>query len=251
MMHAQRTIPASCPTGPMAGIGAFTLVEVLLAIAILGMVMVAVHSVFHAALQLRNKADEAFTEAIPLQHALATIKNDLINIALPGGTLSGSLQTSPTTDSSMSLTHDGEQCGPTFYTTTGTLSDLQPWSEMRKVTYYLMQPTNDSNGLDLVRSVTRNLLPVNEEEYSDQRLMSGVNQLTFQFYDGTSWQDDWDSTGASSSTTTTSTNPLPTGVRVQLTLINKAGVIDRNPIEMVIPVTVNGQTNTTSTGGEE
>jgi hypothetical protein len=81
--------------------------------------------------------------------------------------------------------------------------------------------------------------------------MSGVNQLTFQFYDGTSWQDDWDSTGASSSTTTTSTNPLPTGVRVQLTLINKAGVIDRNPIEMIIPVTVNGQTNTTSTGGEE
>ena len=250
MMHTQRTIPASRRIGQsMAGVRAFTLLEVLLAIVILGLVMVAVHSVFHAALQLRNKADESFTEAIPLQHALAMIKNDIVNLALPGGTLSGSLETSPTTGSSMNLTHDGEQCGPTFYTTAGTLSDLQPWSEMRKVNYYLMTPTNDSNGLDLVRSITRNLLPVNEEEFSDQRLMSGVNQLAFQFYDGTTWRDDWDSTGASS---TASTNPLPAGVRVQLTLINKAGVIDRNPIEMVIPVTVNGQTNTpSSTGGDE
>jgi len=227
--------------------GAFTLLEVLLAIGILAIVMVVVHSVFHAALQLRNSTDAAFSEAIPLQHALTLLKRDLANLTLPAGTLSGVLQTTPT--NSNTLSHEGEQCGPSFYTTSGTLTDNDPWSEMRKITYYLVQPTNQTHGFDLVRSVTSNLLPVNEEECTDQRLMSGVNQLAFQFYDGGTWRDDWD--GANTSTYT-STNPLPAGVRVQLTLINQSGVVARNPIEMVVPVapTVPVGEETSSGGGQ-
>lgn len=243
-MYAPCTISASCPTRKR--VGAFTLLEVLLAMLILSAVMVAVHSVFHAALQLRNKTDATFAEAIPLQHTLATIKNDLAGLVLPGGALSGALQTSPATNSSMNLSHNGEQCGPMFYTATGTLNELQPWSEMRKVTYYLMPPTNDAPGRDLVRSLTRNLLPANDEEYVDQRLLSGVSQLSFQFFDGTTWHDDWDSADTSSTATT---NPLPSGVRVQLTLMNKAGVIDQNPIELVVPVTVNAPTNIIASAG--
>lgn len=233
--------------GANAALQAFTLLEVLLAVVILGIVMVAVHAVFHSALQLRNKADAAFSEAIPLEHALALIKRDVENLTLPGGTLTGTLQTTPTSSSSSSMSHFGEQCGPSFYTASGTVNDNDPWSEMRKVTYYLMPPTNQTTGLDLVRSVTRNLLPVADEEYTDQRLLSGVNELSFQFYDGTAWQDEWDSSNTSSST---STNPLPAGVRVRLTLINEAGVIAQTPIEMVIPVEVNASTNSaSSTGG--
>jgi len=235
---------AGAPSGRQQ---AFTLLEVLLAIGILAIVMVVVHSVFHAALQLRNRADAAFSEAIPLQHTLTLLKRDLANLTLPTGTLSGVLQTTPTNHNS--LTHEGEQCGPSIYTASGMLTDNNPWSEMRKVTYYLVQPTNQSPGLDLVRSVTSNLLPVNEEEYTDQRLMHGVNALTFQFYDGSTWRDDWDSANTS---TYTATNPLPAGVRVQLTLINDSGVIAREPVELVVPVaaTLPVMAETSSGGGQ-
>lgn len=243
--HFSGCSAASRDAGAPGYQGAFTLLEVLLAIGILAIVMVVVHSVFHAALQLRNKTDEAFSAAIPLQHTLTLLKRDLANLTLPGGSLSGALQTTPTNNTS--LNHEGEQCGPSFHTASGTLNDSLPWSELRKVTYYLVQPTNQTPGFDLVRSVTSNLLPVNEEEYTDQRLMSGVNELTFQFYDGSTWRDDWDSANTS---TYTSTNPLPAGVRVQLTLVDATGMVAQNPIEMVVPVTTTlPVVDSTSSGG--
>ena len=226
----------------------FTLLEVLLALIILATVMVVIHSVFYSAIQLRNKAAQAFQDAIPLQHTLATIKRDVANLTVPGGTLTGTLQTSLTTGSTTSTAHYGEQCGPSFYTASGTLDDNSPWSEMRKVTYYLTPSTNGGAGLDLIRSVTRNLLPVATEEYTDQRLMGGVNYLEFQFYNGSQWVDTWDST---TSTTTTSSNSLPAGIRVQLTLVtDNIGSIAKTPVEMVIPIAAQAATNSaSSTGG--
>ena len=228
---------------------AFTLLEVLLALIVLGVVMVAVHSVFYGALQLRNKTDQAFSDALPLQHTLTVIKRDLANLAVPGGTLSGTLQTTPTASSTASLSHYGAQCGPTFHTASGTLTEFEPWSEMRKVTYYLMPSTNNAPGLDLVRSVTRNLLPVATEEYIDQTLMSGVDDLQFLFYNGTQWVEDWDSSATTSSSQSSS---VPQAVRVLLTLVNQDGVVSQNPIEMVVPVVVGAATNAaSSTGGGE
>jgi type II secretion system protein J len=229
----------------------FTLLEVLLALIVLAVVLVAVHSVFLGAVALRNKTDEAFSEAIPLEHTLTVIKRDVANLtALEGaqsGTPNSTLQTAPTKTSTASLAHFGQQCGPTFYSTSGTLNDFDPWSEMRKVTYYLAAATNGLPGFDLIRSVTRNLLPIAQEEYTDQTLMSGVYDLAFEFYKNSSWVKDWDSADSSSSS---ESNSLPQGVRVQITLINESGIIGQNPIEMVIPVEVQPGTNTTSSAGD-
>lgn len=242
-----------CAASTPRTVSAFTLLEVLLAVVILAMVMVVVHAIFHGALSLRNKTDEAFEAAIPLQHTLAVIKRDLSNIAVPGGTLSGTFQTTLTAGSTASSTmHYGQQVGPSFYTASGNLSDDSTWSEMRKVTYYLMPATNGGSGLDLVRSVTRNLLPVSQEEYSDQRLLGGVNNLTFQYFNGSAWVDTWDST--TTSLTSSTTNTLPQGIRVQLTLeADPLTLIAPTPIEMVVPITVQTGTNSTSTatGGDE
>ena len=224
---------------------AFTLLEVLIALFILAMVMGVAHSIFHGALQLRNKTDQAFEDAIPLQHALAMIKRDMANLTVPGGTLTGTFQTSATTSSTTSTTHNGQQAGPSFYTASGTVSDSSSWSEIQKVAYYLTPATNGGNGLDLVRSVTRNLLPVMQEEYSDQHLLGGVENLTFQYYNGSAWVDTWDSTTTSSTSSTT--NLLPQGIRVQLTLAVESGKLAASPIEMVVPIAVQTSTNTTST----
>jgi type II secretion system protein J len=225
--------------------GAFTLLEVLIALLILAMVIGVAHSIFHGALQLRNKADQAFDDAIPLQHALAMIKRDLANLTVPGGTLTGTFQTSATTGSTTSTTHYGQQAGPSFYTASGTISDTLSWSEIQKVAYYLTPATNGGAGMELVRSVTRNLLPVMQEEYADQHLLSGVENLTFQYYNGSGWVDTWDSTTTSTSSSTT--NMLPQGIRVQLTLAVEAGKLAPTPIELVVPVSVQTSTNTTTT----
>jgi len=228
--------------------GGFTLIEVLLALVVLSILMVVVHSVFYGAIQLRNTVDQTIQNAMPLQHALRMIKRDVANLTIPGGTLTGTLQTPLVANSTMSSQHDGEQCGPTFYTASGTIDDLSPWSEMRKVTYYLQSPTNQSEGLDLVRSVTRNLLPVTTEEYVDQRLLSGVERLDFQFYDGNQWVDEWDSTTASS----TGLSSVPGGIRVQLWMAQtNRGAISEPAIEMVIPIAVNATNTTENTTGDD
>lgn len=226
---------------------AFTLLEVLIALLILAMVIGVAHSIFHGALQLRNQADQAFDDAIPLQHTLALIKRDMANLTVPGGTFTGTFQSSPTTSSSSSTTHYGQQAGPFFYTASGTVSDTASWSEIQKIAYYLTPATNGGPGMELVRAVTRNLLPVMQEEYSDQHLLSGVENLTFQYYNGTAWVDTWDS--ATTTATSTTTNTLPQGIRVQLTLAAGAGKSATAPIEMVVPVCVQVSTNSTSTTG--
>ena len=223
---------------------AFTLLEVLIALLILALVMGVIHSIFFGALQLRNKTDQAFEEAIPLQHALSLIKRDLSNLTIPGGTLTGTFQTSATTSSSTSSTHYGQQVGPTFYTASGVVSDFTAWAEIQKVSYYLTPATNGGAGLDLIRAVTRNLLPVMTDEYADQRLLGGVENLTFQYYNGTSWVDTWDSTTTSLSSSTT--NLLPQGIRMQLTLAVEAGKSAPAPIEMVVPVAAQTSTNATA-----
>jgi type II secretion system protein J len=229
---------------------AFTLLEILLGLAVFAVVLVVVHSVFYGALQLRNKSIASIENALPLQHALAVIKRDLANLTPPGGTLTGPLQTTPTTTSSTSLTHPGQQVGPIFYTASGTVNDATPWSELRKVSYYLMTGTNNTRGRLLVRSMTRNLLPVLTEEYEDQTLLSNVEDMTFEFYNGTAWVSTWDS---ASGTLTTSSNALPIGIRAAITLVNpQTGVPDVVPIELVVPIFAQPGTNSTTstTGGE-
>jgi prepilin-type N-terminal cleavage/methylation domain-containing protein len=236
---------------------AFTLIEVLLAVVVFSIVLVAIHTVFHSALRLRNKATQAIEATLPLQQSLAIIKRDLANLVAPGGTLFGELQTTPT-GSTQSGPSQSSQLGsfnpsaaslqgmasPAFYTSVGLLSDAAPWGEVEKVSYFLADATNHAVGRDLVRSVTRNLLPTLQEQPSEQLLMSGVDRLFFSFYDGTQWREDWDST--------TATTKLPLAIKVELELaVEETDPSPPPPIQLVVPLMVQGRTNQTAqaTGG--
>jgi len=238
----------------------FTLIEVLLAVVVFSIVLTAIHLVFYSAIRLRNKTTAALDEAAPLRHTLAIIKRDLANVVVPGGTLSGQLQTTATTGGQLGQSQSASQSlsaslsarlrgpqsqtSPEFYTAVGIIDDTVPWGEIEKVSYYLADPTNNTPGKDLIRTVTRNLLPTLQEEPVDQWLMSGVQQITFYFYDGTQWLDYWDST--------TTTNTLPPAIKVQLQLATEdATQAPRPPIELVVPLVAQARTNQTAqiTGG--
>ncbi len=214
----------------------FTLIEVLLAVAVFAIVLAAINTVFFAALRLRNKVSDAFEVALPVQQTIGIIKRDLGGIMLPGGTFSGTLQTTPTTGSS-AVEVVGVRVTPDIYTSAGLVDDTSPWAEVLKVAYYLAEPTNNTPGKDLIRSITHNLLPVNSDQPVQQWLMSGVESLALQFYDGTTWADTWDSV--------TTTN-LPMAIKVQ---IARASEDNRSstlaPIEFIVPVMVQVRTNST------
>src|SRR4051812_26961616 len=70
---------------------AFTLIEIMLAVAIFAIVLVAINSVFYSALRLRRKASEAIEQSLPIQQTIAIMKRDLQGLVAPGGTLTGPL----------------------------------------------------------------------------------------------------------------------------------------------------------------
>jgi prepilin-type N-terminal cleavage/methylation domain-containing protein len=241
---------------------AFTLLEVLIAVAAFAIVLAAINSVFYAALRLRNKTAESVDEAVALQHTMALLRNDIANLLAPGGALSGNLQTTPSTASISSSSGSGlnvsaasmalvaaasrpGQSSPEFYTTTGTIDEASPWSQVQKVSYYLAPSTNNAPGRDLIRSVTRNLLPSFQDQPATMPILTGVESIYFQYHDGTQWKDAWDSTAETA-------GRLPAAIRVRLNLAaEQRGKMLPPPIELVVPVMVYGGTNSTTTGGTQ
>jgi type II secretion system protein J len=228
---------------------AFTLLELLIAVVVFGIVLAAINAVFYGALRLRNKTTESLKEALPRQRALATIKRDLANIVVPGGPLSGVLQTTVAADMLPG------RASPDFYTSTGLIDETSPWAEVQKVCYLLADSRDRAAGQDLIRAVTRNLLPVMAvDEPVQQWLMGGVQSLKFFYYDGTAWRDSWDSTAANP--TTGLTNDLPQAIKVQLQLASNERGRPRSlsaPVELVVPVVVQGRSNQTAqaSGGQQ
>ena len=226
---------------------AFTLIEVLIAVTAFAIVLAAINTVYYAAIGLRNKTTAAIEGALPLEHTAAILKRDLANLVAPGGTMFGPLQSHSTSNSVAG------QTSPNFYTTTGVIDETSPLADVQRVSYLLVASTN-RNGKDLIRAVSRNLLPALQDQSEQQWLMTGVQTLTFVYHDGSQWRDSWDSTSAD--TTTGLSNSLPRAVKVQIQLASEAGVSSRlrePPVELVVPVTTRARTNVTqqaSGGGQ-
>lgn len=221
----------------------FTLLELLLAVLVFSIVLGAIHVVFFSAFKLRNKTADAIERSLPVQQTLAIIKRDLANLVPPGGTLSGALQSTPTISTASGMSGSlNRQSGPQFYTAVGIVDDNAPWSEIERVSFFLAPATNNTAGLDLYRSVARNLLPTLQDQTDDQFLMGGVESIAFQYYDGNAWKDTWDSTQAD--TTTGLTNNLPRAIKMDLQLYNENHSSGMSaPVELIVPVLVFARTN--------
>jgi len=211
----------------------------LIAVAIFAVVLLAMHSVFFGAVQLRNRTSRAVDEAVPLEQTVALLRRDLQNLVPPGGTFFGPLQSVPQTTNAATdplVALGVRRVSPDFYSASAVVDEFRPWAEVQKVAYGLVPPTNQSEGLELVRAVTRNLLAPYPEPPELQYLLSGVEDVQFEFFDGAQWLTVWDST----------VQPLglPLAIRVRIARVPER---DRSvapaPIELVIPVWVRPQTN--------
>src|SRR5262245_51530387 len=164
----------------------FTLMEVLLALAVSAVILSAIGGVFFSALRLRDRTTALLDEAAPLQRTVAAIRRDLQGAAAPNGDMTGLF----------SVTGSDDAMGSGYLlrlrTTAGTLQDATPWGDVEEVGYTLRAaPLRDRQGQDLVRSVARNLLGTQPTEPEEQVLMGNVRRVEFECFDGLNWRTTW------------------------------------------------------------
>lgn len=208
----------------------FTLIEVLLALAISAIVLVAISLAFTGAFQLREHSSARLDQSLPVERAIDLMRRDLKNVVPPGLMLAGPLQSGAFQGGVDA--NDGIQ----IYTSTGLITPNNPWGDIQKVTYGLQSSSDSTNGSkDLIRAVTRNLLSTGAEDEDDQRIMSGVQSVSFSYYDGSEWLDTWDDT--------TQTN-LPFAVRVNLQLAAPdSSSPPPKPVQLLVPLMAQVDTN--------
>jgi type II secretion system protein J len=220
--------------------GAFTLIEMILAIGIAAIVLIAANMALFTALHLRDAAADTVDAESPVDSAVTFLKRDLECCVTPTNGTSKVLSGSFRAGNGITSVGVSGNVAIEMYTATGALSDGEPWGDVQRVTYELKNPTDlSAPGQDLYRSVARNLLSVSTPTVDDQLMLSGVTSIKFSCYDGAEWQETWDTTSLSS----TDTN-LPVAVRVD---IQMAGNAAAKPVEIVVPIDSIPRTNAVQT----
>jgi type II secretion system protein J len=223
---------------------AFTLIEMMLALAISAIVLAGIGGVFYSAVRLRERTMAMIDESNPMQQAFNFIRHDLQGALPPGG---GNLPLA----GDFKLTALGGGLGQNahieFFTTSGAINDNSTWSDIQFISYELRDSTDrtrNTSGKDLIRSINRNVLATAMQDPQDQPLLSNVQSLELSCFDGINWRDSWD-------TSLGDTN-LPYAVRIRIQLAGDANSAAQQPFEMVVPVVSQSRTNvpaSTSSGG--
>lgn len=226
----------------------FTLIELLLGVAIFAIVLMAINTVFYSGLRLERSTTRALDERVALNQAMSILRRDLQGAVQPNsnGVFNCDFVSGAGHGSAM-----GASKGSSieFTTTTGVIKDDAPWGDLQRVRYELVESADrTTRGMDLVRVVTRNLLPTMTEEFETQWLMGNVERMELLTCDGSSWRDSWD--------TTMGDTGLPTAVRARFLLANTNSVNNasptREPLELLVPlVTQSRNSSSTTSGGSQ
>lgn len=228
----------------MLGAPGFTLVEMILAIGVAAIALVAVNAVLFTALHLREVTTNAVDAATPVDQTFTFLRRDLQCVVTPTNGTSKILSGSFRVGNGITSVGGSEPVAAEIFTATGALSESAPWADIQRVTYGLKNSTDTSGRRDLYRSVTRNLLSISTPDVTDQLMLRGVESVTFSCYDGSRWNDTWDTSDATSLNTN-----LPLAVRVEIKLAG--GDRTMEPIQLVVPIDSQTRTNMvlTSTTG--
>lgn len=202
----------------------FTLLEVLVASLGAAILLVAIYGIFGRAVRLRDQAMERTREAEVITYAVDVIRDDLRNAAVTGGLMADGMS--------------GALEGPEsrfpgylrFPTTTGVVSDHEPFGDLQEVEYLIVNDPNAEGrpGGLLVRVVDRILLAPVRDPMHQEVLLRNVEALEIRFFDGANWVDPWEVVELNRS--------LPEAISVRI----KRGPTGKNqerppPLEIVAP----------------
>ncbi len=189
----------------------FTLIEVMLASVMAALILLAVYAVFSQAIKLRDNGTQRMHAYQLRSRASRTIRDDLQNAWVSGGVLASVLEYSPSGSDGLDSAVPGYL---KFTTTTGkdTADDL--YGDVQEVEYYIAKDDSAVAGAtasgNLVRVLTRDLLDSTlQSPGEEEQVLAGVQSFTVSFWDGTTWQTQWDLTGTAAGVAAAAT-PTPT-----------------------------------------
>ncbi len=220
----------------------FTLIEVLLALAISAVVLAAVGGVFYSAIRLRDHTVAALEPVARLHPVLVMLRRDLQNAVWPGGIMTGVFRCGPLGP------QFNDALGLQFSTTTAKLDESEPFGEIQEVAYELREGGLGRRGArELVRSINRNPLATLTTTPTQTLLLEDVESFEVTCFDGSQWQTVWD-------TSSTQTN-LPLSVRVQIELADDPDQQIPTPAEartyeILVPLVVYAPTNASVNSAE-
>lgn len=221
----------------------FTLMEILFSTAAFAIILLVMKMTFSNALSLRNKMHRITEWETKVQVAMMIVKRDLEGLTLFE------------TYAPEFVVGQGQSFGELeFFTTSGTVTDFSPWGDVQKV-YYHLEPTDsfqfqftntNSPGQTLVRDVRRNItLEIGESE-NQTLLLEGVESVQYEFWDGVTWQNSWDSN---------SSDPvLPEAIRTTFIIHTYDSNPNNQKVEsrqLVVPIYVTAEIPETEEATEE
>ena len=220
---------------------AFTLIEMLMALAACAIILAAIYGVFSRAVHLRDNATHRTREVRVRAHAASILRNDLRNALISGGTLAATLQGSQEAHGA------GFPGYLKFTTTTAKDADDELGGDVQEIEYYIARDPDatDQKAGVLVRTINRDLLATTKQTPSEERVLAGVEAMEVSFYSGSAWKTSWE--------VTTDSKTLPEAVRVSIQPVANQDGIKPAAIEVLVPWTtqsaIEATTTTTTTGG--
>ena len=191
-------------TGHNRKASAFTLLEVLVATALISILAGSLYATLRIAFKARRSAMASVEPVRKADLALGLLGEDLRSAAVPNGRLAGPFAGQDAADD---RGHDSDSLA--FYGTTRSPEAAEGIGDLQKVEL-LCEPSADGETQVLVRCVTTNLLSPTTVEPQREILCRGVYAFNLRYFDGTDWLDTWDST--------TVNNVLPSAIEVTLQL---------------------------------
>ena len=189
--------------------GAFTLLELLVATAMTAVLAGSLYATLHVAFKARRTATAVVEQMRKAELAVELIRADVEAAVVPRGILAGGFLGEDATDGAgwpmdvlmLHCTADGA-------------AETEGVGDIRMVEL-ACEPAEDGEGMILLRRLTLNLLRTTVEEPAEEVLCRGVRSLDLKYFDGTDWQDNWDSAARD--------NTLPLAVEVTLQLVAEDG----------------------------
>ncbi|HEX2971942.1 MAG TPA: type II secretion system protein GspJ [Tepidisphaeraceae bacterium] len=169
----------------------FTLLEILLATAMVAVVSLSLYASLRIAFRARDSANNAIGPIRAASLALDLVSRDLESVLSPSGVMAGAFVGQHATDS-------GNPTDILEYYCVGEgpdRSDPTGWGGMRKVDLGVTTLADGTPNV-LIRRITSNLLSPVVIEPDEEILCRGVTSFLLRYYDGTDWLDVWDSTTA-------------------------------------------------------
>lgn len=166
---------------------AFTLLELLVATAMIAVLAASLYATLHVAFRARGTAWRVVDEMRKAELAVELVRADIDSALVPRGILAGKFLG----EDAVNGTGRASDTLLLYRAAAGALK-AEPTGDVRMVEL-ACESDGDNEGMALVRRVSANLLMTKVEEPAKEVLCRDVRSLSLRYFDGMEWQDSWDS----------------------------------------------------------